>query len=271
MAHTLDETTACDVVDQPPAASTLDHAFQALLEPLRAALSRIESSLDGRDMHRAPAQPVASSAQRQAPPPSTDALSAQILPRLDALQMSITQLWERVTLALDAQTPDPSDSQQPVEPDVFLEQPMPWEHILLDDDLLTNPALTDGRRQFLQDVTEGEPAARILAGYLMIVRDAAQQDLPEMLRHVGEAYYRWHPRTSQTAEDPWEEALANWLNRLLERAGLPNSIQLVRPGERFDSTRHNAGSRGFEIVAVHGWVVLRDRTKVYTRANVTVK
>jgi hypothetical protein len=271
MTHISDETTARDVADPPPPASTLDRAFQALLEPLGAALSRIESSLDGRDVHPAPTKPVGPLLRNQTVQPSADALSDKILPRLDALQMSITQLWERVTLTLDAQTADPSDSQPPVKADVIAEQPPPWEHILLDDDLLTNPGLTDGRRQFLQDVTDGDPAARTLAGYLLIVRAAAHQDLPEMLRHVGEAYYRWHPRTSHTAEDPWEEALANWLNRLLERAGLPNAIQLVRPGERFDNARHNASSRGFEIVAVHGWVVLRDRTKVYTRANVTVK
>jgi hypothetical protein len=65
--------------------------------------------------------------------------------------------------------------------------------------------------------------------------------------------------------------LADWLNELTEAAGLPNSIQLVRPGDRFDSNRHVARGRGVKIVAVHGWVVLRDNQRVYTKANVSVQ
>jgi len=46
---------------------------------------------------------------------------------------------------------------------------------------------------------------------------------------------------------------------------------LVHPGQRFDAARHNAASRGVEIVAVHGWVVLREGGKVYTKATVAVR
>jgi hypothetical protein len=52
---------------------------------------------------------------------------------------------------------------------------------------------------------------------------------------------------------------------------LHNTIELVHPGERFDATRHNASTRGVEITEVHGWIVLRDNGKVYTKANVTVR
>jgi hypothetical protein len=271
MAHTSDETTARNVADHPPSAGALDHAFRTLLEPVCAALARIESSLNGRDVDFPTPQPATTLPQNQTKPKTTAADSDQMLQRLDSLQTSFNQLEERVAIALDLESLEPVDEHQELDDDRPEQPPTPWEQILLDDDLRNNPALTEGRRQFLQDVADGDPAARILAGHLMIARAADQQELPEMLRHVGEAYYRWHPRTSETPEDPWEEALAAWLNRLVERAGLPNSIQLVRPGERFDNARHNASSRGFEIVAVHGWVVLRDRTKVYTRANVTVK
>lgn len=270
MAPTSDETTASDIADSP-SAGALDHAFRTLLEPLCAALARIESSLDGQDVDFASPQSAVPLSQNQTNLKTADADSDQILRRLDSLQTSFNQLEERVAIALDLESLEPVDSQDEIAVDRPEQLATPWEQILLDDDLRNNPTLTEGRRQFLQDVQDGDPAARILAGHLMIARAVDQQDLPEMLRHVGEAYYRWHPRTSETRKDPWEEALATWLNRLVERAGLPNSIQLVRPGERFDNARHNASSRGFEIVAVHGWVVLRDRTKVYTRANVTVK
>ena len=52
---------------------------------------------------------------------------------------------------------------------------------------------------------------------------------------------------------------------------MSNTIELVHPGERFDSTRHNASQRGVEITQVLGWIVLRDNGKVYTKASVAVK
>ncbi len=270
MAQTSAETTSPAIAANPPAGA-LDHAFRDLLEPLCASLSRIESSLDERDGDSATRQPAMNHPQNRTKPTAAHADSDPILRRLDSLQTSVDQLQERIAIALDLESLEPADQPQDLDDDRFDESPTPWEQILLDDDLLNDSALTEGRRQLLQDLADGDPAARILAGHLMIARAVDQRDLPEMLRHVGEAFYRWHPRTAESRKDPWEEALATWLNRLVERAGLPNSIQLVRPGERFDNARHNASTRGFEIVAVHGWVVLRDRTKVYTRANVTVK
>jgi hypothetical protein len=68
-----------------------------------------------------------------------------------------------------------------------------------------------------------------------------------------------------------EEALVQWLQRSCETAGIYNTIALVHPGERFDSARHTASSRGVEIREVHGWIVLRDNGRVYTKATVTVR
>ena len=246
----------------------LDQAFRELLSPICTALGRIEKTLDGRcsgdDGER-------NARQNAAPAPLATDAAAEILRRMDALQTALCDLGERVTLALDPQPPETSDFPEASAADTHGDPPDQWHHILLDDELAADPSLADSRRQFLQDVFDGLPAARALAGHLMIVRAASQQDLPEMLRHVGEAYYRWRPREAGTAEEPFETALAQWLNQLVRRAGLPNSIQLVQPGERFDSARHIAAGRGVQIVAVRGWVVLRDRTKVYTRANVTVR
>ena len=142
--------------------------------------------------------------------------------------------------------------------------------MFLGEELCGVAALASTREQFVRDVMDGVDAARTFAAQMMLVQSATVDQMPELLKHVGEAYYRWRPRTSPV-EDTFEKALANWLTRRAESVGLRNTIQLVRPGERFESSRHLAEGRGVEIVAVHGWVVLRDGNKVYTRANVSVR
>jgi hypothetical protein len=125
-------------------------------------------------------------------------------------------------------------------------------------------------RRLLEGVLAGDSAAQGLTGQLLVFRSAAQERLPKLLKDVGEAYYRWHPKTAP-GNDPFEEALINYLRRTCESAGIYNSIELVHPGERFDAGRHNAPSRGVEIVQVRGWIVLRDNGKVYTKAAVEVR
>jgi hypothetical protein len=61
------------------------------------------------------------------------------------------------------------------------------------------------------------------------------------------------------------------LTECCEAAGVSNTIELVRPGDRYDHTRHNSKQRGVEIDGVFGWIVLRDNGKVYTKASVAVK
>ena len=85
-----------------------------------------------------------------------------------------------------------------------------------------------------------------------------------------EAFYRWQPKTAATA-NPMEDALVAWLTETMQDTGIGNTIELVHPGERFDSTRHSAASRGVEIAEVQGWIVLRDNGKVYTKAAVSAK
>jgi len=70
-----------------------------------------------------------------------------------------------------------------------------------------------------------------------------------------------------------ETALAAWLKETCAEAGIANIIELGNPGERFDSTRHTASTRGggVEITEVLGWIVLRDNGKVYTKATVAVR
>lgn len=145
-----------------------------------------------------------------------------------------------------------------------------WEKALLGGELAANPSLASPRQQLLSGVLEGNPAACALAGQLLLFRSAPPERLAPLLKDLGEAYYRWQPKT-RPGNSPFEEALAAWLRRVCEQAGLHNTIELVHPGERFDASRHNATTRGVEITQVHGWIVLRDNGKVYTKATVTVR
>ena len=145
-----------------------------------------------------------------------------------------------------------------------------WERAILGDELAAQPGLAFQRSQLLGGVLDGNAAARALAGQLLVFRAAPAERLPPLLKEIGEAYYRWQPKT-RPGNSPFEESLAAWLQRTCEAAGLHNTIELVHPGERFDAARHNAASRGVEIAEVLGWVVLRDNGKVYTKASVAVR
>ena len=94
--------------------------------------------------------------------------------------------------------------------------------------------------------------------------------MPRLLQDIGEAYYRWHPKRGQGA-DQFERSLAHYVCSVCEANGIKNTIELVETGQRFDAGRHNSASRGVEITDVKGWVVLRDNGKVYTRAAVDVQ
>lgn len=145
-----------------------------------------------------------------------------------------------------------------------------WEWAILGPDLAQRPNLAFERGQLLSGVLEGDSGACALAGQLLVFQSAPAERLPQLLKDLGEAFYRWRPKTDPNTS-PMEEALVEWLRRSCEAAGIFNTIALVHPGERFDSTRHTAASRGVEITEVHGWIVLRDNGKVYTKAAVAVQ
>lgn len=146
-----------------------------------------------------------------------------------------------------------------------------WEQAILGAALAADPALASQRQQLLSGVLEGNAGACALAGQLLVFHSSPTERLPQLLKDVGEAYYRWQPKT-RPGNTPMEEALVRWLQQNCETAGLANVIELVHPGERFDSTRHvAANTRGVEITEVLGWIVLRDNGKVYTKASVVVR
>jgi hypothetical protein len=145
-----------------------------------------------------------------------------------------------------------------------------WLTAVLGPELISDGALGVPCEQLLEGVLAGDGPAQGLAGQLLVFRSASPERLPQLLKDLGEAYYRWQPKTAP-GNNLFEEALVRFLQRTCENAGIYNSIELVHPGERFDSGRHNATSRGVEIVQVLGWIVLRDNGRVYTKAAVEVR
>ncbi len=145
-----------------------------------------------------------------------------------------------------------------------------WQEALLGGELAHNPALNLDKNQLLNGVLSGDPGACGLVGSLLLFRSAAADKMPPLLKDIGEAFYRWQPKTSNRPSE-LEKALVEWLMRACDQAGMANTIELVNPGERFDSLRHNASRPGVEITQVLGWIVLRDNGKVYTKASVAVK
>jgi hypothetical protein len=260
----------------PEASETsLDKAMQATLQPIRELLKRIETHVSGGAISEAresgtsetvndlPGAAECSGSGNEVIVRSIDDHFKRIEQYLAEFRKEALSALDQVTATVSAQAEFKLDSANDMNEDS-------WQRIFLGDHLSEIPALALLRDQFLQDVIDGVDTARAFAAQMMLVQSATVEKMPELLKYVGEAYYRWHPRTSAEA-DPFEKALTTWLTRQAETAGLRNSIQLVRPGERFESSRHQANGRGVEIVAVHGWVVLRDGNKVYTRANVSVK
>ena len=177
------------------------------------------------------------------------------------VQAELERGFQRLAERLDP--PRPASEPESISPSA-------WERILFGPEIASRPALAFQRHQLINGVLEGDAAASGLAGQLLVFRSAPPERLPPLLKEIGEAYYRWQPKT-QPGPVAFEEALAASLQHACETAGLRNRIELVEPGERFDAARHNASTRGVEIAEVHGWIVLRDNGKVYTKANVTVR
>jgi hypothetical protein len=93
--------------------------------------------------------------------------------------------------------------------------------------------------------------------------------MPQVVKDVGEAWYRWRPDRSG-GPDPFRDAIIDFLHRRMDAVGLTHRVALVHVGDRFDSKRHNTQGRGVEVSEVWGWLVLRDNGSVYTKASVAV-
>ena len=144
------------------------------------------------------------------------------------------------------------------------------DEIVFGQDLAAGDTLREDRATLVQGLCHGQAEATTLVGQLLVFRAASAERMPQLLRDIGEAYCHWRPDTSH-GEDRMRDALIAWLHSTCEAVGVSNKIELVRPGDRFESKRHNAKERGVEVATVRGWVVLRDNGKVYTKASVTVR
>ncbi len=145
-----------------------------------------------------------------------------------------------------------------------------WEEAIFGPYLAGNRTLTAYRQSLLQGIRHGDMNSRYFAGVLMMFQAAAPDKMVLLLKDLGEAFYRWSPKRG-IDPDAMEVSLQEFATQACERAGLPNSIELVHPGQRFDSARHNATSRGVEVTNVLGWVVLRGNGSVYAKATVEVR
>ena len=254
-----------------PAMSALsDESLKSGLRPLLEQFSQVHAKLDILGEMAAAGTPNRPSEDTVGP--AINQLRGSIGEMKDALAGAFRQLRQRVDeglteLAGYLRPPEPVASDEPA-----FGPPSggDWERVILGPALAENPDLMFQRQQLLRGVLDGEAAACSFAGQLLVFQSAPPEKMPALLKDIGEAYYRWEPKTRPEANE-MEQALVAWLQRACDDARIANTIELVHSGERFDSTRHTATDRGVEITEVYGWIVLRDNGKVYTKASVAVK
>jgi hypothetical protein len=164
----------------------------------------------------------------------------------------------------------PTDIVQEFTPPAVISQD-DWLGLMIGSTLASDERLGDALSWLRENVLAENPNALSLIGQLLVFRCAGADRKPSILKDVGEAYYRCFPKVSEE-NCPFEESLASWSQSLCSEAGLPNSIELVHPGERFDAARHAPVERGgVEVAEVFGWVVLRDSGRVFSKASVLTR
>jgi hypothetical protein len=245
----------------------VDKKLSALAEKLDRLESRLSGALPG--VGATGGGGLSASAMQEV----REAISSMLAQLQEQLQSEFQELARLVCplgeklQELTARSSPPEEPQEQAPPPASHEA---WERAILGDDLAANPALALQRNLLIDGILTGEPGACALAGELLVFQSSPAERLPQLLKDIGEAYYRWQPKTRPTG-NPMENALVAWLQRCCEAAGIPNTIELVHPGERFDIGRHTATGRGVEITEVQGWIVLRDNGKVYMKATVSVR
>ncbi|MHC4407234.1 MAG: hypothetical protein ACYTG0_47095 [Planctomycetota bacterium] len=234
-----------------PVAEPADDAVTKVLDPLRERLESIEAA-------------VKTLSERSTAPAHEEGPSnASILEAVRQLPVQLDNGLQQITDLLAP--PEDVEENEPQGPTTA-----EWEWAILGPDLTQDPALAFARQQLIAGAFQGDPGAQAFAGQLLVFHSAPPERLPQLLKEIGEAFYRWQPKTAP-GTGAFEDALVEWLRRRCEEVGIYNTIALVDPGERFDSARHTAASRGVEITDVQGWIVLRDNGKVYTKATVSVR
>ena len=161
----------------------------------------------------------------------------------------------------------------PVAPPVLVSTGVDFSEIeraFLGPELAANGAIASERQQLVDGLLRGEPEAKYFAGLWLMFQSAATEKKALLLKDLGEAFYRW-TATLPNGPEALEAVFVPQVQAVCEQAGLQNTLELVRVGQRFDNTRHTSLSRGVEVVQVKGWVVLRSNGSVYAKALVDVR
>lgn len=248
---------------QPAAKAASEGTLNAALRPLQERLDQVDAKLKA--LAQRPAEGV--------PEDSIGPALAQIRDGLNQQYAALAEGIRQVHGSLNAGLQNLQELLRPAEPEPPAAGPATssdWQRIIFGPELAEHPGLEFQRQQLLNGLMEGDPGACSLIGQLLVFRSALTEKMPPLLKEIGEAYYRWQPKT-RPGTTKMEEVLVEWLGETMQDAGIANTIELVHPGQRFDSTRHSAATRGVEITEVRGWIVLRDNGKVYTKASVAVK
>ena len=191
------------------------------------------------------------------------------------LQQHVNSGLSQVYQHLDSKLTEIVNILRPPQPEVQEQKTIgddaDWQVAILGPELTADPSLENYRRHLLEGVITGNEGARTFAGQLLVFRSARTDALPQMLKLLGEAFYTWLPKSTQD-HNPMEQALVQWVNDYCYNAGIGNTIEVITPGERFDTQRHTPTNRsgGVEIQVVRGWVVVREGGRVYTKATVDV-
>jgi hypothetical protein len=267
LGHATQQIAASLISSATPAAQApADQSLAAALRPVQEKLDQIEARLNSLGPAAAAGEPDDAVATAIAQ------LRDRITEQSESLGAALRQLRQQLDdgLAKIAECIRPAQPAEPSEPAATPATSADWQRALLGRQLAEDPALGFQRQQLFHGVLEGHPAACALVGQMLVFHSAPAEKMPALLKEIGEAYYRWQPKT-KPGSNKMEDALVSWLKKTCDEAGIANTIELVHPGERFDSARHSASGRGVEITEVHGWIVLRDNGKVYTKASVAVK
>jgi len=145
-----------------------------------------------------------------------------------------------------------------------------WQRILFDEASRAEPNLESECRALIAGAARCDSAAMMLLGRMLVFGAASCEQLPPLLKEIGEAYYRWRGRVGYESE-PFREALVRRLTEVCTSAGLGHRIEFVRIGDRYDPSRHQAITGGLELTEVRGWLVVRENGSTYTKAPVEAR
>lgn len=221
--------------------------------------------------------------ESEIPPAWPMPFQSAVLDRLTGIETQLRTQNERWETTLAATSPlaavaeiTPAKREEKTNSAVVVDSPaalrtetgLAWLHSLLGPELSADERLTASIHWLESSVLSNNADALMLIGQLLVFRCSSSDRKSPLLKEVGEAFYRCFPKV-RDEQNLFEETLAEWLRRQCAIAGLPNTIELVHPGDRFDSNKHAPVERGgVEIVSVQGWVVLRDGGRVFSKAAV---